>query len=175
MKKDFFTFLVSRDAPPDELGLIVKKDIQLSFRKNEIILKFLGFQILGAVFSLSFCPQFGLGMNTGHNISHYFMQYGMWACAAFCGSLFLSTGVIVAFLGMKGEELWWVWRRYKYQFVFLPGVLWAGLMIFSPNEESLSFNLWWISAAMVSASLLFAIRSKIFFLSFTSGAGEALR
>lgn len=162
MKKDFFTFLVSREAPSDELGLTVKKDIQLSFRKNEIILKFIGYQILGAVFSLSFCPQFGLGMNTGHNISHYFMQFGMWACAAFCGSLFLSTGVIVAFLGMKGEELWWAWRRYKYQFVFLPALLWAGLMMFSPNDESLSFNLWWIAAAMLTMGFFLTIRSKIY-------------
>lgn len=164
MKKDLFTFLVSKEIPSDELNLIVKKDIQLSFRKKEIILKFISYQILGALFSLSFCPQFGLGMNTGHNISHYFMQFGMWACAAFCGSLFLSTGVIVAFLGMKGEELWWVWRRYKYQTVFLPAFLWAGLMLFSPSGENLSFNLWWIAAAMTSAGILHALRSKAYTL-----------
>ena len=164
MKKDLFTFLVSNETPSDELSLIVKKDIQLSFRKKEIILKFIGFQILGAMFSLSFCPQFGLGMNPGHNISHYFMQFGMWACAAFCGSLFLSTGVIVAFLGMKGEELWWAWRRYKYQAVFLPAFLWAGLMLFSPSGENLSFNLWWIFAAMTSAGILLSLRSKAYTL-----------
>ena len=149
MKKDLFTFLVSNETPSDELSLIVKKDIQLSFRKKEIILKFIGF---------------GLGMNPGHNISHYFMQFGMWACAAFCGSLFLSTGVIVAFLGMKGEELWWAWRRYKYQAVFLPAFLWAGLMLFSPSGENLSFNLWWIFAAMTSAGILLSLRSKAYTL-----------
>ncbi len=170
MKKDLLSFLISREAPADELGLVVKKDIQLSFRKNEIILKFIGYQILGALFSLSFCPQFGLGMNVGHNISHYFMRFGMWACAAFCGSLFLSTGVIVAFLGMKGEELWWAWRRYKYQAVMLPTLLWAGLMLFSPDKETLSFNLWWMTSAIVSAGVLLAIRSKIYFFRFTSAA-----
>lgn len=169
MKKDFFTFLVSREAPSHEMNLVVKKDIQLSFRKNEIILKFIGYQVLGAIFSLSFCPQFGIGLNSGHNISHYFMQFGMWACAAFCGSLFLSTGVIVAFMGMKGEELWWAWRRYKYQVIFFPAVMWAGLMIFSPSGESLSFNLWWIGAAIVSAGVLFSIRS-LFYRSFQLSA-----
>ncbi len=172
MKKDLLTFLVSREAPADELGLVVKKDIQLSFRKKEILLKFIGYQTLGALFSLSFCPQFGLGMNIGHNISHFFMQFGMWACAAFCGSLFLSTGVIVAFMGMKGEELWWAWRRYKYQAVMLPTVLWAGLMLFSPDKANLYFNFWWIAAAVISAAILFAVRSKIYFVRFTSGAGS---
>jgi hypothetical protein len=162
MKKDLFTFLLSSEAPAEQLSLVVKKDIQLSFRKKEIILKFIGYQILGALFSLSFCPQFGIGMNTGHNISHYFMQFGMWACAAFCGSLFLSTGALVAILGMKGEELWWVWRRYKYQMIILPAALWAGLMLFSPSGESVSFHVSWIVAAMITAGMLFTLRSRIY-------------
>ncbi len=162
MRKDLFTFLIAREVPSDLLSLIVKKDIQLSFRKKEIILKFIGFQILGAFFSLSFCPQFGIGMNTGHNISHFFMQFGMWACAAFCGSLFLSTGAVVAFLGMKGEELWWVWRRYKFQMIILPAVLWSGLMFLSPNAESVSFHVWWIIAAMISVGTLLSIRTRIY-------------
>ncbi|MES2525666.1 MAG: hypothetical protein V4598_01210 [Bdellovibrionota bacterium] len=162
MRKDLFTFLIAREVPNEHLNLIVKKDIQLSFRKKEIILKFIGFQILGALFSLSFCPQFGLGMNNGHNISHFFMQFGMWACAAFCGSLFLSTGAVVAFLGMKGEELWWVWRRYGYQLIFLPAVLWSGLMLFSPNGESLSFHVWWILAGIISAGVLHTLRTRIY-------------
>ena len=162
MRKDLFTFLVSSEAPSEQLNLIVRKDIQLSFRKKEIILKFIGYQILGAIFSLSFCPQFGIGLNTIYNISHFFMQFGMWACAAFCGSLFLSTGAIVAFLGMKGEELWWVWRRYKYQMIILPAVMWAILMLISPNAESMSFHVWWILAAMLSAGILFTLRTRIY-------------
>ncbi len=162
MRKDLFTFLISPEAPPESLNLTVKKDIELSFRRTEIILKFIGYQILGAFFSLSFCPQFGLGMDTGHNISHFFMQFGMWACASFCGALFLSSGAAVAFLGMKGEELWWVWRRYQYQMIALPAVLWAGLMLFSPSGADLSFHLWWIAAAVVTAGILFTLRMRIY-------------
>jgi len=165
MKKDLLAFLISSEAPQNELGPMVKRDIQISFRKKEIIMKFLGYQILGALFSLTFCPQFGLGLNTGHNISHFFMRFGMWACAAFCGALFLSSGILVAFLGMKGEELWWVWRRYKYQAVMLPTLLWAGLMLFSPTGETLSFHLWWMGAAIFTAGLMLSIRS-VFYRSF---------
>lgn len=162
MRKDLFTFLIANEVPSDQLNLIVKKDIQLSFRKTEIILKFIGYQVLGALFSLSFCPQFGLGMNTGHNISHFFMQFGMWACAAFCGALFLSSAAVVAFMGMKGEELWWVWRRYKYQMIVLPAAMWAGLMIFSPSGADLSFHLWWIAAAVLTAGVMFTLRGRIY-------------
>lgn len=172
MKKDFLGFIIEQEAPSHELKLVVQKDIQLSFRKNIIILKFIAFQVLGALFSLSFCPQFGLGLNPGHNISHYFMQFGMWACAAFCGSLFLSSGVLVAFLGMKGEELWWIWRRYKYSLVMLPVLLWAGLMLTNVSLSlpgvGLSFHLWWMTAAILSVGVLLGIRSKIFILRFTS-------
>lgn len=166
MKKDLFTFLVSSEFPPEVLKAHVKKDIQLSFRKNQILLKFIGYQILGALFSLSFCPQFGLGMNPGIDISHFFMRFGMWACASFCGSLFLSTGLVVAMLGMKGEELWWVWRRYKFPVIILPALLWSGLMLtnvtLSLPKENLSFHLFWIFAATLSAASLLSIRSKVY-------------
>ncbi len=166
MRKDLFTFLVSSEAPAETLKAEVKKDIQLSFRKNQILLKFIGYQILGAVFSLSFCPQFGLGMNPGIDISHFFMRFGMWACASFCGSLFLSTGLIVAMLGMKGEELWWVWRRYKFPVIFMPATLWSVLMLtnttLSLPKEDLSFNLFWIFSATLSLGAILSLRGRIY-------------
>lgn len=168
MKKDLFTFLISREAPSGELNLIVKKDISLSFRKNQILLKFVLFQLMGAVFSLSFCPQFGVGLNPAVDISHTFMRFGDWACAMFCGSLFLSTGLIVAFLGMKGEELWWIWRRYKIQLVFVPALLWGTLMLTNASlalpKEDLSFHLFWLLASVLSIATLMSVRGKIYSL-----------
>ncbi len=168
MKKDLFTFLISAEVPPEVLKSEVKKDIQLSFRKFQIILKFVSYQILGALFSLSFCPQFGLGINPGMNISHFFMRFGMWACAGFCGSLFLSTGLMVAMLGMKGEELWWVWRRYKLPVIIFPAALWSGLMLtnisLSLPREDLSFNIIWVVAAMISMGTLLTMRSRLYSL-----------
>ena len=166
MKKDLFTFLIARETPSDELTLIVKKDISLSFQKNLIISKFILFQLMGAAFSLSFCPQFGLGLNPAVDISHYFMQFGMWACAMFCGSLFLSSGVLVAFLGMRGEELWWIWRRYKLQLIFLPAILWGALMLTNvtlklPNEN-LDFHVFWLVASVMSIAMLMGLRGKIY-------------
>lgn len=162
MKKDFFTFLVSRESPPLELGLAVKKDIHLSFRKTSILLRFFFFQILGALFSLTVCPQFGVGFVKGHGIAHYFLQFGDWACATFCGTLFLSSGVIVAMLGMKGEEIWWLWQRYWNRFFLLPAFLWAGFMLLGQASETLVYHSFWMAAGILALSTLLFLRSRVY-------------
>lgn len=164
--KEFLTFIIGQEQAPAYVKEATKKDIQLSFRAKSIIMRFVAFQILGALFSMSVCPQFGLGLVQGHGITHMFRMIGDWACAAFCGSLFLSSGLIVAFIGMKGEELWWVWRRYKYSLIMLPAVLWSGLMLtnFSVrwSYESPSYHLTWIAFGILMQMLLLQIRSVTF-------------
>lgn len=164
--KEFLKFIMEKEAPPAFVKESAKKDIQLSFHKNSIIMRFLAFQIIGALFSMSVCPQFGMGLVEGHGITHYFRIIGDWACAAFCGSLFLSSGLIVAFIGMKGEELWWVWRRYKYSLIMLPAVLWSGLMLtnvsLNLSSETPVYHLTWIAFGILFQMLLLQIRSASF-------------
>jgi hypothetical protein len=164
--KEYLEFLIGRKLPSEALKTLTKKDITLSFRKNEIILKFLGFQILGALFSMAVCPQFGVGLVQGHGITHNFRMIGDWACAAFCGTLFLTSGMLVAFIGMKGEELWWVWRRYKISLIVLPALLWGGLMLTNITmdlpEETPSYHLTWIAMAVLAEALWFQFRSNYF-------------
>jgi hypothetical protein len=152
--RDFFDFLTGKEAPPEVLSRVVRKDIELSFYAKSIILRFLAYQLLGALFSMSVCPQFGLGLIEGHGITHYFRMIGDWACAAFCGSLFLSSGMMVACIGMKGEELWWVWRRYKLVLIFLPALFWSGLMLTNLSlklpQETFSYHLVWIVVAVIA-------------------------
>lgn len=166
MKHDFYEFLTEQEAPPVRLDVAVQKDVLLSFRARSILGKFLFFQILGGLFSLSVCPQFGIGLVEGHGITHVFRMIGDWACAAFCGSLFLSAGAILAFIGMKGEELWWVWRRYKYSLMILPGLFWGGLMLanisFDLGAESVSYHLVWTTTAVLTMMALMQLRSRIY-------------
>lgn len=169
-RKELLDFIIHKETPPAALKAATHKDILLSFRARSIIFKFLFFQIIGALFSLSICPQFGLGLVQGHGIAHIFRLMGDTACAAFCGSLFLSSGVVVAFLGMKGEELWWVWRRFKYSLIFLPALLWATLMLLNVGlslpTETMKFHLTWIVAAIVAQTLLMQLRSVTYFSGF---------
>lgn len=167
MNKEFFEFLTNKENPPEVMKTLVKKDIVLSFHAKAIILKFLGFQLLGALFSMSVCPQFGLGLVEGHGITHMVRMIGDWACAAFCGSLFLSSGLMVAFIGMKGEELWWVWNRYKFPLILVPAILWSGLMFtnisLNLSGETVSYHLVWIVAAIMAQWMLLKFRSSVYF------------
>lgn len=161
--RELLEFLTIRELPPVALKKATRKDISLSFHKTSIISKFIGFQLLGALFSLSVCPQFGLGLVEGHGITHVFRMIGDWACAAFCGTLFLSSGMLVAFIGMKGEELWWVWRRYKISMIILPAIMWAFLMMTNmtlslPGESPL-YHVTWILMAILAEAVWFQLRS----------------
>ncbi|WPU63454.1 hypothetical protein [Peredibacter starrii] len=166
MNKEFLEFMTGKESVPEHLKSLAKKDILLSFHAKSIIAKFLGFQLLGALFSMSVCPQFGLGLVDGHGITHMVRMIGDWACAAFCGSLFLSAGLMVAFIGMKGEELWWVWNRYKFSLIFLPAILWSGLMLTNISldltGESISYHVMWIVSAVVAQWALLKMRSTMF-------------
>lgn len=167
-KSEFLEFISQSELPPQSLDLSTKKDILLSFHKREILSRFIFFQVIGALFTLSFCPQFGIGLVEGHGITHIFRMIGDWACAAFCGSLFLSAGMITCYLGMKGEELWWVWRRYKFTLCILPSVMWSTLMLlnisFEHKSETISYHLTWIVSALIAQSLWLSLRSKIYSL-----------
>jgi hypothetical protein len=162
----FLEFLSSREVPPKALAQSMKKEITLSFQGRSIILRFAFFQILGALFSLTVCPQFGIGLPEGHGISHAFRMIGDWACAAFCGSLFLASGAIIAWIGMKGEELWWIWRRYKYSLVIFPAALWASLMLGNLSmqlpPETLVYHGVWLLTAVAIQYLWLQFRSKLF-------------
>ena len=166
MNKEFLEFMTGKESVPGHLKSLAKKDILLSFHAKSIIAKFLGFQLLGALFSMSVCPQFGLGLVDGHGITHMVRMIGDWACAAFCGSLFLSAGLMVAFIGMKGEELWWVWNRYKFSLILLPALLWSGLMLMNISlnltGESISYHVMWIVSAVFVQWILLKMRSTMF-------------
>ncbi len=167
-KNEFLEFITQSEMPPEKLILSTKKDILLSFHKKSILTKFILFQVIGACFSLSICPQFGIGFAEGHGIAHYFRMMGDWACAAFCGSLFLSAGMIVCYLGMKGEELWWVWRRYKYSLIFLPSLMWSSFMLmnisFENHGETAAYHLTWIISAFMVQAFWMSLRSKMYCL-----------
>lgn len=164
--KDFLDFLISRKEPSAPFKELVRRDILLSFEKKSILSKFFGYQILGAFLSLLICPQFGIGLGQGHGIAHFFRMINDLACAAFCGSFFLSCGLILSYLGLKGEELWWIWQRYKYSLILSPAAFWSFLMItnlsLELSSEKISFHLVWVLMAILTQLLLMSLRSSIF-------------
>lgn len=165
-RNDFLEFLTARESPPAQLRALTHKDILLSLKRNSILFRFLTFQLVGALITLIFCPQFGIGFAEGHGIAHYFRMLGDSACAAFCGSLFLLAGNLAAFLAMESDEVFWIWKHYKSSLVLLPAALWTALMLFNVSfgreAESLRFHLTWIISAIFVQQALFYFKAKIY-------------
>jgi hypothetical protein len=165
--KELLEFLTHKEAVPANLAELTRRDIVLSFHGSSIFWRFIGFQVLGAIISLSFCPQFGLSFFVeGHGITHNLRLIGDWACALFCGSLFLSMGLIIAMLFMKADELWWILRRKKIALTFLPAMFWGVLMLLNvglklPSEDP-NYHLVWLVAAILVQFLWLKGRSLFF-------------
>jgi hypothetical protein len=145
---DFQDFLKSSEQVPHVLLTETRLDALLSFKKTSILGKFLALQFVGALFSLSLCPQFGLGLIDGHGVTHYFRMIGDWACAVFCASVFISSGSLLCLVTMKADELWWIWRNFKYSLILIPPALWMALMLSGWNlrfeSEAISYHLVWM-------------------------------
>ena len=165
--KEFLEFIAEGEKVPEHLLKMSQKDISLSFHAQSIILKFIGFHILGGLISLMFCPQFGFSfLVEGHGITHELKMIGDWACALFCGSLFLSVGTIISLLSMKGEELWWIWKRKKNYLILIPAFCWGALMLLNITlklpQENLSYHLTWIAAGIVFPAAWIRLRGVRF-------------
>lgn len=163
-RKEFLEFLISNEAPPAGLKELTQKDISFTFNRLNIILKFALLQMIGALITLSFCPQFGVGIPEGHGITHVLRMYGDVACASFCGALFLSAGSFLASFTMDQDELFWIWKRYKYQLIIIPGLFWSALMLFNItwnlDTETLSYHLVWILSAIIAQEAALFLKTK---------------
>lgn len=165
-KNDFLEFLTSHEAPPAPLKALTHKDILLCLNKKNIITKFIFFQLIGALITLTFCPQFGIGLPEGHGIAHYFRMLGDGACAAFCGSLFLMAGNLFAFFSMGSDQVFWIWKHYKIELILFPASLWALLMFFnvtlSLEAESMSYRLVWLVSAVLVQQAVFTVKARLY-------------
>lgn len=165
-RKELLEFLTSNEAPPVDLKDLTQKDILFTMNKSSILLKFVSLQILGAALTLSFCPQFGAGLPEGHRITHTLRMYGDWACATFCGSLFLLAGSLLASIAMNSDQYYWIWKRYKLQLIILPTLFWSALMFFNLtwklDSETVSNHIIWLISAIFTQEAAVYLKSKMY-------------
>lgn len=165
-RKEFLEFLTSHETPPAGFKELILKDIQFSLNRYNILTKFALIQLLGAALTLIFCPQFGIGLSEGHGITHILRMYGDWACAAFCGSLFLLSGTLLSTLIMNSDEIFWIWKRYKFPLIVLPTMLWVVLMFLNVTwkleAETLQFNLIWIISAILAQEAFLFLKTSFY-------------
>src|SRR5690606_19466565 len=174
MNKEFLEFMQGEEEASESVRQMIQKEIQEDLRsfKFYTFTKFIFIQALSALMTLAICPQFGVGpIGGGHGIGHYFMQYGQWACASFCGVLFIGFSSACSFSLLKrGEkvlifkhQLWLVRLIASVQMLFLMGI--GSFFEFTPMFNSPEFNsIWWLSSVLSSfimLKLLFMKRLRV--------------
>lgn len=169
-EKEFLEFMTNEKSPSlnlrEKVATMVQEELKI-FKRHSFA-KFICFQSIAALLTLLACPQFGIGpLGGGHGISHAFVSYGQWACAAFCGVFFMGVS---SFLGHallnKGEKAF----IYKHQLWLLAllASIWMMLLMFVGKLFSLpmmfetaEFNsIWWLSAVLSSLAL-FLVSKKL--------------
>ncbi len=155
---DYKKFIKDDEKLSNELSskIFVQINKKINPKIESLLPKFIISFIVGAVATLSVCPQFGIGPLIGeHGLGHLFMSYGETICAAFCGAFFLSISTMVAFISLKSFE-----RKviFDYEYRVLSCVSVFFFLIFmilnktfelpSLYNSNFSFVVWWISGLM---------------------------
>lgn len=169
MKKEFLEFLNSKETEaPKEIFQKLQKTFEKDFlplKPLNLILKFLLLNFSAGVFTLTVCPQFGLGIfNQGHDVTHYFMSIGTWACALFCATFYFATAQTLALLILTNREIRWIAQK---RFTVLPSIVIASFIAlamlgqrFSTNSHmtyDIEFHVIWLLAGLIITQAMFNI------------------
>ncbi len=172
MKKEFLDFLNTKETPvPKELEnyiyINIEKDLSPTKPLN-LLSKFIALNFSAGVFTLAICPQFGLGPALGgHDITHYFMSIGTWACAIFCATFYFTIAQTLSLIILSNQEIRWIARN---RYSVLPGLVIASFIALSMLGNSLSsdghkmvfepeFQAIWVLAGIIITQVLFNLVS----------------
>lgn len=150
---DFKVFLDAPEIKPpahikEEIFRIVHRDLNPTLWM--VLAKLGGIHVFVGSLSLLFCSQFGIGR--GYNLMHAFMNYGAFACMAFCGALFLGMTVLIAGFVLSNPELKKI-RSTGYAPVGLLGVMSLVVLFFFGAEIALDLAIFWLIGAIFAGGL----------------------
>ena len=119
--KDFFNS--TSETPPEldkkTLGTIKSNHNSDSF---EVSIKIFFVHLFAGFSTLIFCPQFGWNpLGVSDRLAHIFMDYGLWACGAFCGFLFIGFGSIITRAIIPKHQLSLFRKRFIANSIFING------------------------------------------------------
>ncbi len=163
MKKEFLEFL---NTPEVEVPNSVKENIFQKLKHDfiplnpyRLVSKFVFLNFAAGLITLSICPQFGIGpLSKGHDITHFFMGIGVWACAIFCAVFYFAIAQTLALLILTNRETRWIAQR---RFSVLPVLVLATYFILMlvgkltngavADLESfqIEFQVIWVLAALI--------------------------
>jgi hypothetical protein len=154
--KDFTDFSKTVPVdPPEDFNLLISRDIHKNLRKDKIsaIASVSLIHIVVGIFIIAICPQFDFQIIPNFaGLLTIFMKFGHNMCMFLCGSLFLSSSIVVsAFLLPQ------TYRRYLYSIRYykITGLTLGSLVIFALiSAVPITFStILWVCGAILSGHL----------------------
>lgn len=168
---NFLEFMNPSVETPRSLRHQVLQQIQKKLSPSffDSFQKFFASQALAGVATLFICPQFGSGFTKdgGHHFIHVVMSYGHWACAAFCATVFMGFGSVIALLVLSQSEMSAL-RQKAWLSIGIPPLAYLMVFIVMRNKNELNSEYfiqpeyivtWYGVAVLIVTTILFS-RSK---------------
>ena len=112
MNHDLKDFIENNEPVPALLYADTLKLAHIAQKPLPLILKFFTLNLLGALATLSICPQYGFGPFVfSHLIMNVMMSYGPVVCGIFCASVFFFGGHALSFFFLTRPEKKWIVRH----------------------------------------------------------------
>lgn len=130
-QEDFKSFMNSDVSSPSKLGqeILAHVEHDLSRLPWHTFAKSLGVHWIAGALTLLVCPQFGWNpFETSPHLPHIFMQYGMWACGLFCGTIFMALGSLLTMALLPAHQRLYV-ERHGFRFALVIGSLSIALLM----------------------------------------------
>ena len=170
MNNELKDFLEGAEEVPQRLYTQTLKLASLSLNPTNMLIKFYLLNFLGALLTISICPQYGLGPIGGEmGIIKTIMNLGPVWCGVFCATIFFSGGNILSLIFLDKFEKDWV-SRHKFSviipyisFVFMLGMgarSWFDGHIH--HDGVLYYSSWVFTGLLLSIILYKVIQSKKF-------------
>jgi len=153
MNHEYQEFLKNDETkPPAAISENIFRTIYHDLHPNawEVFAKLSLIHVVSALVTLSICPQFGIRIfGNGMGLMHYFMHFGPFVCAIFCGSFFVGTTMIIANIWLTAEELGTLRKQRFLQLTALL-LLSLGAFIMADADILFGFTAFWLFGSLVS-------------------------
>jgi hypothetical protein len=167
---DFTDFIKSSTNTAPELDDKVLNTVKSGHNSDsiEVSIKIFFVHLFAGISTLIFCPQFGWNpLGVSDKLAHIFMEYGLWACGAFCGFLFIGFGSIITRAIIPKHQLSLFRKRFIANSILINGFFISSLMLLGnvatthSYYTSFSFILGWIVSAVICEYIFMCLNIKL--------------
>jgi hypothetical protein len=154
-ENEFSEFLAVDPLPvPDAMSARVIDQVHQELHPSALRVfgKVLLIQVAVGLFTLLFCPQFGISLTSNMGIMPYLIKFGDNICMLGCGALFTALSLLVASFVLKPEEVRALKRHEVLQLVSL-ATLSLGAFVCVGGEVVLALGLVWLLGAVIGGAL----------------------